>query len=400
MLLYCCSAVLSLGRLVNPVMAAMLADSVTERERAVCFPVLQSMVQAGPLVGYFIGYYILHLHLLDYRPYWEVMAGTQLIIVFFIRVLINETLTEASASGAEAAAGWTPKRGYKLVTVDEGGKGSGSGGDAEGSGSAGGHGGGQQATVEAAAAQRRREGLTCAAIAQHYTTGLALFRADRVLAGIAGVQFVSEFALHGFLGVTFSFLVGELHFTQEAAILPGIVKKIAQTVASAFAAWLLPRSGQWSGATLGFVITSAGLYVYGLGSLCCLDKAGAFLGSAMLSFGIGLTTPALLTATSWRVGPEHQAKVQASLTLVGSVGKPQNAPRFCAFSSQLATVLRSARLGPRDRGGRVLPLAGAARGDGARLREGAAHDRLGDRLPRRGFPDGRRRGDGRLARRP
>eukprot|EP01043_Picozoa_sp_COSAG02_P011407 COSAG02_NODE_419_length_22613_cov_22.994492_21_plen_36_part_00 len=29
-----------------------------------------------------------------------------------------------------------------------------------------------------------------------------------------------EFALHGFLGVTFSFLVGELHFTQEAAILP------------------------------------------------------------------------------------------------------------------------------------------------------------------------------------
>ena len=97
MLLYCCSAVLSLGRLVNPVMAAMLADSVTERERAVCFPVLQSMVQAGPLVGYFIGYYILHLHLLDYRPYWEVMAGTQLIIVFFIRVLIND-LTEASAS--------------------------------------------------------------------------------------------------------------------------------------------------------------------------------------------------------------------------------------------------------------------------------------------------------------
>ena len=40
-LLYCCSAVLALGRLVNPVIAAMLADSVTERERAVCFPVLQ-----------------------------------------------------------------------------------------------------------------------------------------------------------------------------------------------------------------------------------------------------------------------------------------------------------------------------------------------------------------------
>jgi hypothetical protein len=59
------------------VIAAMLADSVTERERAVCFPVLQSMVQAGPLVGYFIGYYVLHLHLQDYQPYWEVMACTQ-----------------------------------------------------------------------------------------------------------------------------------------------------------------------------------------------------------------------------------------------------------------------------------------------------------------------------------
>jgi hypothetical protein len=44
------------------------------------------------------------------------------------------------------------------------------------------------------------------------------------------------------------------------------------------------------------------------------------LRSVLLSFGIGLTTPALLTATSWRVGPEHQAKVQASLTLVGSIG--------------------------------------------------------------------------------
>ena len=77
LVLYCCSGVLALGRLVNPVIAAMLADSVTERERAVCFPVLQSMVQAGPLVGYFIGYYVLHLHLQDYQPYWEVMACTQ-----------------------------------------------------------------------------------------------------------------------------------------------------------------------------------------------------------------------------------------------------------------------------------------------------------------------------------
>ena len=129
-----------------------------------------------------------------------------------------------------------------------------------------------------------------------------------------------DFALHGFLGVTFSFLVGDLKFTQEAAILPGITKKISQTIASAFAAWLLPRTGQWAGATVGFVITSAGLFVYGLGSLCCLDQMGAYVGSVLLSFGIGVTTPALLTATSWRVGPEHQAKVQASLTLVGSVG--------------------------------------------------------------------------------
>ena len=35
----------------------------------------------------------------------------------------------------------------------------------------------------------------------------------------------------------------QLHFTQEAAILPGITKKISQTIASAFAAWMLPRTG-------------------------------------------------------------------------------------------------------------------------------------------------------------
>ncbi len=26
------------------------------------------ILQAGPLVGYFIGYYVLHLHLQDYQP--------------------------------------------------------------------------------------------------------------------------------------------------------------------------------------------------------------------------------------------------------------------------------------------------------------------------------------------
>ena len=78
-ILYCCAAVLSLGRLVNPVTAAMLADAVSERDRAFCFPVrafscqrrmsaqrlrplsaatlqiLQAVAQAGPLVGYGIG---------------------------------------------------------------------------------------------------------------------------------------------------------------------------------------------------------------------------------------------------------------------------------------------------------------------------------------------------------
>jgi hypothetical protein len=37
--IYCCSAVLSLGRLINPLTAAMLADIVSERDRASCFPV-------------------------------------------------------------------------------------------------------------------------------------------------------------------------------------------------------------------------------------------------------------------------------------------------------------------------------------------------------------------------
>jgi hypothetical protein len=49
---------------------------------------------------------------------------------------------------------------------------------------------------------------------------------------------------------------------------------------------MLPRTGQWSGAIVGFVITSLGLWVYGIGSLCCLDQAGAYLGSCgFLIFG-------------------------------------------------------------------------------------------------------------------
>ena len=158
------------------------------------------------------------------------------------------------------------------------------------------------------------------ALGRHYTSGLRLFWDDGVLLGLAAVQFIAEFALHGFLGVTFSFLIGELHFTQDEAVLPGIVKKISQTVASALAMWLLPRTGQWAGATIGLFISAVGLLVYGVGSLCCIGQAGAFIGSFLLSFGIGITTPALLTATSWRVGACDQAKVQASLTLIGSLG--------------------------------------------------------------------------------
>jgi hypothetical protein len=74
----------------------------------------------------------------------------------------------------------------------------------------------------------------------------------------------------------------ELHFSQDAAILPGIVKKISQTVASAFAAWLLPRSGQWVGAGAGLCLSSAGLLVYGVGSLCCLGKVSLPLDLSIL----------------------------------------------------------------------------------------------------------------------
>jgi hypothetical protein len=106
-LVYCCAAVLSLGRLVNPVTTAMLADAVEERDRAVCFPVsgvacrptvrklsqptgaavfqiLQAVAQAGPLVGYFIGYFTLSLYLENYKQFWLTMGISQLGIVVFL----------------------------------------------------------------------------------------------------------------------------------------------------------------------------------------------------------------------------------------------------------------------------------------------------------------------------
>lgn len=80
------------------------------------------------------------------------------------------------------------------------------------------------------------------------------------------------FVLSKLLALTSVCVCVKLHFSQDAAILPGIVKKVSQTVASACAAWLLPRAGQWTGASLGFLISSIGLLVYGIGSLCCLGQ--------------------------------------------------------------------------------------------------------------------------------
>ena len=196
MLLYCCSAVLALGRLVNPVIAAMLADSVTERERAVCFPVLQSMVQAGPLVGYFIGYYVLHLHLSDYKPYWELMAGTQVFIVIFIRMLLTETLSDANAATAakaneDGADSFSPKRGYRTVKGGD----SGTDSDTEEMTNMA---VGKTAEVKTAGAipnsrrlSRKNKALSCSAILRHYTNGIALFKSDRVLLGLAVITFFS-----------------------------------------------------------------------------------------------------------------------------------------------------------------------------------------------------------------
>ena len=86
----------------------MLADAVSERDRAFCFPVrafscqrrmsaqrlrplsaatlqiLQAVAQAGPLVGYGIGYFTLRLYLESYLQFWQIMGLTQLVIVAFV----------------------------------------------------------------------------------------------------------------------------------------------------------------------------------------------------------------------------------------------------------------------------------------------------------------------------
>jgi hypothetical protein len=154
---------------------------------------LQSMVQAGPLVGYFIGYYVLHLHLSDYKPYWELMAGTQVFIVIFIRMLLTETLSDANAATAAkanedfGAASFSPKRGYRTVKGGESGTDSGT---EEMTNMEVGK------TAEVAAPisrrlSRKNKALSCSAILRHYTNGIALFKSDRVLLGLAVITFFS-----------------------------------------------------------------------------------------------------------------------------------------------------------------------------------------------------------------
>ena len=153
-----------------------------------------------------------------------------------------------------------------------------------------------------------------------------------MLAGIAGVQFVSEFALHGFLGVTFSFLVGELHFTQEAAILPGIVKKIAQTVASAFAAWLLPRGLERRDAGLRHHVGRAVRLRPRLALL--LDKARVpGLGDALLRDRAHHPGAAHRDLVARR--PRASGQGAGLLTLVDSPSRKLKRASFCALSTSL-----------------------------------------------------------------
>jgi MFS family permease len=151
-----------------------------------------------------------------------------------------------------------------------------------------------------------------------FYTAFHLFLRDKVLVGLAIINFFIMFHFLGFLLTTFSFLI-LVGFAEEQTVLPGVVGSLAQIVCSLIVVGIMPRIGVWVAFIAGncmFVVT----YFFWGPFTILVGPAGPFLANVTQAAAFALFAPAMQTIVSERVEVDNQSKCFAFLSSVSALG--------------------------------------------------------------------------------
>ena len=58
-------------------------------------------------------------------------------------------------------------------------------------------------------------------------------------------------AVSGFMTLVFAYEVGPLHYTQQQAMIPGVISQLSSFLWAALSVWLNPKLGAWPAYSLG-----------------------------------------------------------------------------------------------------------------------------------------------------
>ena len=170
-LLYASSIFSALGSAATTVFAAAVVDLLPHDMRSSGFGTYQAFTAAGPLTAFIVAFYLLSLDIDDYSWFWVFALVVQVTLLAFAVVFMPETL---------------PRDKRKQFVLAE------------------------------------------ANPVSYYTDCLKLLLQDPVKIGLSVNSFLCcGLAVAGFNALIFSYLIGPLHYTQQLAMLPGVVSQFS-----------------------------------------------------------------------------------------------------------------------------------------------------------------------------
>jgi len=246
------------------VMAGSIADLVGETTsgKKSALTLLYACCKTGSMVGFLISFCILKLHVSNYFLPWVAYSCVALCIVAFTQLLVPETLAKNRQTGLRSHM-FNPLSTY------------------------------------------------------FHTFKFILMDRTLVLLLVFGLLF--SIHLTGMMSILFSYL-RRRGFSQEEAILPGVLSSFVQILSAACLARYRHRIDVMNRVILGSVAMALAYVVLGPIS-AFIGHASAYLAFAFCGIGEALAMPAILVIVSEHVGEEKQARCQSAFAGFSKIGK-------------------------------------------------------------------------------
>jgi MFS family permease len=147
---------------------------------------------------------------------------------------------------------------------------------------------------------------------------LSLLARDKVLIGVAALNFLLMFHFVGFITLSFSYLL-LVGFSMEEAVLPGVVGSVAQVIWSGAVVFALPKLGVWPCYILGHVMFVVAYCFWGPYT-ALVGHHGPYFGNMMQAAGFAFMFPAMQAIISQRVEKDNQSKCFSAVSTVSTLG--------------------------------------------------------------------------------